>query len=102
MFFFRLKCHYPQLRRWADVFVIAPLGANTMAKMANGLCDNLLVSFIQAMCRVLEYSALMHRNSKLWFIENYQRVPFYSRREKCDLRMFFVCADLCSESLESN
>ena len=90
--FFRLKCHYPQLRRWADVFVIAPLGANTMAKMTNGLCDNLLVSFIQAMCNVLEYSALMHRNSKLWFIENYQRVPFYSRRAKCDLRMFFcVC-----------
>lgn len=34
-----------QLRRWADVFVIAPLDANTMAKMANGLCDNLLVSY---------------------------------------------------------
>ena len=33
-----------QLRKWADVFVIAPLDANTMAKMALGMCDNLLVS----------------------------------------------------------
>ena len=32
-----------QLRKWADVFVIAPLDANTMAKMSLGLCDNLLV-----------------------------------------------------------
>ena len=35
-----------QLRRWADLLVIAPLDANTMAKMASGLCDNLLVSFV--------------------------------------------------------
>ena len=33
-----------QLRHWADVFLIAPLDANTLAKAANGLCDNLLVS----------------------------------------------------------
>lgn len=32
-----------QLRDWADVLLIAPLDANTLAKMANGLCDNLLV-----------------------------------------------------------
>ena len=32
------------LRRWADVMVIAPLDANTMAKLACGICDNLLVS----------------------------------------------------------
>lgn len=31
-----------QLRRWADVFVIAPLDANTLAKLANGLADNCL------------------------------------------------------------
>jgi phosphopantothenoylcysteine decarboxylase len=31
-----------QLRRWADVLLIAPLDANTLAKLANGLCDNCL------------------------------------------------------------
>jgi phosphopantothenoylcysteine decarboxylase len=30
------------LRRWADLFVIAPLDANTLAKLAVGLCDNAL------------------------------------------------------------
>jgi phosphopantothenoylcysteine decarboxylase/phosphopantothenate--cysteine ligase len=32
------------LGRWADVFLIAPLSCNTLAKMANGLCDNLLMA----------------------------------------------------------
>lgn len=31
-----------ELRRWADVFVVAPLDANTLAKFASGLCDNCL------------------------------------------------------------
>jgi phosphopantothenoylcysteine decarboxylase len=31
-----------ELRRWADVLVIAPLDANTLAKLANGLADNCL------------------------------------------------------------
>ncbi len=30
------------LRNWADLFVIAPLDANTLAKLAAGLCDNCL------------------------------------------------------------
>lgn len=37
-----------ELRNWADVFVIAPMSANTLAKMANGLCDNLLTSIVRA------------------------------------------------------
>jgi len=37
-----------ELRKWADVFVIAPLSANTLAKIANGLCDNLLTSVARA------------------------------------------------------
>ncbi|KAJ3410433.1 hypothetical protein HDV05_003795 [Chytridiales sp. JEL 0842] len=31
-----------KLRDWADAILIAPLDANTLAKLANGLCDNLL------------------------------------------------------------
>jgi phosphopantothenoylcysteine decarboxylase len=31
-----------ELRKWADVLVIAPLDANTLAKLAVGLCDNCL------------------------------------------------------------
>jgi phosphopantothenoylcysteine decarboxylase len=31
-----------ELRRWADVLLVAPLDANTLAKFANGLADNCL------------------------------------------------------------
>lgn len=38
---------------WADAFVIAPATANTLAKFANGLCDNLLTSvYLSAKCPV--------------------------------------------------
>lgn len=37
-----------ELRKWADVFVIAPASANTLAKLANGLCDNLLTCIARA------------------------------------------------------
>jgi phosphopantothenoylcysteine decarboxylase len=37
-----------ELREWADVFVIAPLTVNTLAKIANGICDNLLTSIFRA------------------------------------------------------
>ncbi|XP_027621956.1 phosphopantothenoylcysteine decarboxylase isoform X3 [Tupaia chinensis] len=31
------------LRRWADLMLVAPLDANTLGKVASGICDNLLV-----------------------------------------------------------
>lgn len=37
-----------ELRRWADCLLIAPLSANSLAKMAGGLCDNLLLSVARA------------------------------------------------------
>lgn len=37
-----------ELRKWADIFLIAPLSANTLAKLAIGLADNLLTSVARA------------------------------------------------------
>jgi len=37
-----------ELRRWADHLVIAPLDANTLAKLAGGLADNCLTSVWRA------------------------------------------------------
>ncbi|MGB3150365.1 MAG: bifunctional phosphopantothenoylcysteine decarboxylase/phosphopantothenate--cysteine ligase CoaBC [Maribacter sp.] len=38
---------------WADIMVIAPATANTMSKMANGGCDNLLLAtYLSAKCTV--------------------------------------------------
>lgn len=36
------------LRRWADLLVIAPLSANTLAKLVHGFSDNLLTSVCRA------------------------------------------------------
>jgi len=42
------------LGRWADLMVIAPLSCNTIAKMANGYCDNLLMAvYLSATCPVM-------------------------------------------------
>ncbi|KAM8861590.1 phosphopantothenoylcysteine decarboxylase [Synchiropus picturatus] len=37
-----------ELRRWADLLLIAPLDANTLGKIANGLCDNMLTCVVRA------------------------------------------------------
>ncbi len=45
--------NHVELGLWADLFVIAPASANTLAKMANGLCDNLLLAiYLSAKCDV--------------------------------------------------
>lgn len=36
------------LGKWADLMVIAPLDANSLAKIAHGLCDNLLLCTVRA------------------------------------------------------
>jgi len=40
--------------QWADTYLIAPVSANTMGKMANGIADNLLVAtYLAAKCPVI-------------------------------------------------
>lgn len=46
--------NHVMLGRWADVMLVAPASANTIAKMAQGLCDNLLLAtYLSATCPVL-------------------------------------------------
>jgi phosphopantothenoylcysteine decarboxylase/phosphopantothenate--cysteine ligase len=45
--------NHVELGLWADVVLIAPASANTLAKMANGICDNLLLAtYLSAKCPV--------------------------------------------------
>lgn len=37
-----------ELRKWADIAIIAPLSANSLAKLSNGIADNLLTSVMRA------------------------------------------------------
>lgn len=46
--------NHVDLGLWADILLIAPASANTIAKMANGNCDNLLLAtYLSARCPVL-------------------------------------------------
>lgn len=52
------------LSMWGDLCLIAPLDANTMGKLANGLCDNLLTCTIRAwnISKPLVYCPAMNTN----------------------------------------
>jgi phosphopantothenoylcysteine decarboxylase/phosphopantothenate--cysteine ligase len=46
--------NHVELGMWADVMLIAPASANTISKMAHGLCDNLLLAtYLSAKCKVM-------------------------------------------------
>ncbi|HEY5462082.1 MAG TPA: bifunctional phosphopantothenoylcysteine decarboxylase/phosphopantothenate--cysteine ligase CoaBC [Hanamia sp.] len=46
--------NHVMLGRWADVMLVAPVSCNTIAKMANGICDNLLLAvYLSSKCPVL-------------------------------------------------
>ncbi|WP_034057862.1 bifunctional phosphopantothenoylcysteine decarboxylase/phosphopantothenate--cysteine ligase CoaBC [Lacinutrix jangbogonensis] len=45
--------NHVELGLWADYFLVAPATANTLSKMANGTCDNLLLAtYLSAKCPV--------------------------------------------------
>ena len=51
--------NHVMLGRWADLMLIAPLSCNTLAKMATGLCDNLLMAvYLSATCPVVVAPAM--------------------------------------------
>ena len=53
-----------ELGEWADVFLIAPLSANTLGKLAHGLADNLLTNTVLAStCPILLAPAM---NTEMW------------------------------------
>jgi len=60
-----------ELGEWADVFLIAPLTANTLGKLAYGLADNLLTNTVLAsVCPVLLAPAM---NTDMWEQQAVQR-----------------------------
>src|SRR6187397_1437698 len=51
--------NHVMLGRWADIMLIAPLSCNTLAKMASGICDNLLLAvYLSATCPVVVAPAM--------------------------------------------
>jgi len=65
--------NHVELGLWADFMIIAPATANTLSKMANGTCDNLLLAtYLSAKCPVyfapaMDLDMYIHPSSKSSF-----------------------------------
>jgi phosphopantothenoylcysteine decarboxylase len=55
-----------ELRRWADLLLIAPLDANTLAKLALGMCDNCLTCVYRAWDRTRPVVLAPAMNTLMW------------------------------------
>lgn len=58
------KPEHISLCDWADIFIIAPASANTISKIANGICDNLLTSIACAFKKPVLFFPAM--NTGMW------------------------------------
>ncbi len=74
--------NHVELGLWADALLIAPCSANTLAKLANGLCDNLVCAvYLSARCPVFVAPAM---DEDMWLHEstrgNVQRLRSYGNQ----------------------
>ncbi|MEP0265623.1 bifunctional phosphopantothenoylcysteine decarboxylase/phosphopantothenate--cysteine ligase CoaBC [Dokdonia sp.] len=71
--------NHVELGLWADIMVIAPATANTLSKMSQGTCDNLLLAtYLSAKCPVyfapaMDLDMYIHPSSK----ENFSKLISY-------------------------
>ncbi len=74
--------NHVELGAWADLFVIAPASANTIAKMSHGLCDNLLMAtYLSAKCPVVVAPAMdldMYLHPS--FLENLKKLRSFGNK----------------------
>lgn len=74
--------NHVELGLWADAFIIAPASANTLAKMANGICDNLLLAtYLSAKCQVyvapaMDLDMYKHKSTK----DNLKRIESFGNK----------------------
>ncbi len=74
--------NHVELGLWANAFIIAPASANTLAKMANGICDNLLLaSYLSAKCPVyvapaMDLDMYKHKSTK----DNLKRIESFGNK----------------------
>lgn len=74
--------NHVELGLWADVMVVAPASANTLAKMATGICDNVLIAaYLSARCPVffcpaMDLDMLQHPSTQ----QNIEKLKSFGNR----------------------
>ncbi|MBS1687394.1 MAG: bifunctional phosphopantothenoylcysteine decarboxylase/phosphopantothenate--cysteine ligase CoaBC [Bacteroidetes bacterium] len=74
--------NHVEMGLWADAMIVAPCSANTLAKLANGLCDNLVCAvYLSARCPVFIAPAMdedmwLHASTR----QNLQKVRTYGNQ----------------------
>jgi len=75
------------LAEWCDLSVIAPATANTISKLANGLCDNLLTTIFTALPKNTPIIVAPAMNTKMW---NNEFIQENINKLKKTKRYFFI------------
>ncbi|AFK01877.1 phosphopantothenoylcysteine decarboxylase/phosphopantothenate/cysteine ligase [Emticicia oligotrophica DSM 17448] len=74
--------NHVELGLWADVMIIAPASANTLAKCAHGIADNLLIAtYLSAKCKVFFAPAMdldMYKHQST--LENLKKLESYGNQ----------------------
>lgn len=74
--------NHVELGLWPDLMLVAPLSAHTLGKMANGICDNLvLATYLSARCPVVVAPAMdldMYQHPSTQ--ENLRKIATYGNR----------------------
>jgi phosphopantothenoylcysteine decarboxylase / phosphopantothenate---cysteine ligase len=94
------------LSKWSDLVLIAPVSANTLAKIACGLCDNLLTSIILALPQEKKVVLAPAMNTRMWVnsitqnnIEKITRLSNYTLLNPSEGRL--ACGDTGQGALVS-
>lgn len=86
-----------ELRKWASCLVIAPLSANTLAKINYGLCDNLLTSVYRAWDWTRPIILAPAMNTMMWENDPTKEHIYGCRRRGCRIvgpvRKTLACND---------
>jgi len=70
-----------EFRDWADIFLIAPLSANTLAKITHGLADNFLSCIARAWPKHKPFVIAPAMNTEMWTNDiTYQQITEIKKR----------------------
>lgn len=84
------------LAQWGDIMVIAPLTANTLSKIAYGICDNLLTSLVCAYAKPIIIAPAMNVNmwSNKVIQENFQKLQDRNFIPVGPVEGYLACGDI--------